>query len=67
MIFIWKLKSTESNKTIDNGEIEANTQDEAIKLLNEEKKVHPHIGEILEIIPPYDTSINGDLKENILK
>ncbi len=52
MLYKWKLKNTESNFTIHKGEVEASTQEEALKIVNEEFDIRPHVGEILEIIAP---------------
>ena len=52
MLYKWKLKNLESNFAIHKGEVEASTQEEALKIVNEEYNVQPHTNEILEIIDP---------------
>ena len=52
MIYKWELKSTGTKIVIHDGEIEADTQGEAMKMLNEDMDIQPHTDEILEIIAP---------------
>lgn len=64
MIYKWRLKHVcfeESNQhsdlllanlKIQEGEVEADTQKEAMRILNEERNIQPHTGEILEIKEP---------------
>ena len=50
--FKWQLKSISTKKVIQKGEVKADRQDAALKILNDEWNIHPHTDEILEIISP---------------
>lgn len=51
MIFQWTLKKTpsEGSAVIRVGSLEAEDESEALRILNEEMEIYPHIDEILDI------------------
>ncbi len=59
MKYKWILRNIETGFTIQQGQIEAKDQEEALEKLNKEKDIHPHTAEILEIIEPDDLSSSG--------
>ncbi len=44
MLYKWKLKDSEYNYVIHEGKVETSTQEEAMKIINEELNIHPHAG-----------------------
>ena len=67
MIFDWQLKSLQSSTVIMNGEVEADTQEDAQRILKKERNINPHTGEVLEIITPLDLTENGSSEGLILR
>lgn len=58
MKYKWILKSLKGNEKIAKGEVTAETQDAALKILNK-SGIKPHEGEVLELVTPMDLSDEG--------
>jgi len=67
MIYKWQLKSSEDDyHIIQKGTVEAASPVKAIIKLNKEMNVHPHAGEVLEIIEPDKVHTNIETSDIIL-
>jgi hypothetical protein len=54
MLFEWALINIETRRKIQTGDVEAEDPTDATRVLNEKMNVHPHTGEMLEIIEPHE-------------
>ncbi len=60
MIYRWELRDCQATVVYDSGNVEADSQSEAMRMLNEDMDISPHTNEVLEIIAQDENTEGAD-------